>query len=122
MKLLLVFCIFILTIDLNCCKDLNLDRTNFRTNINGFIKPSTRNTGGLTMSQTIRKFNNATEEAGPPTLWKVTKAARNFDMDYFYRHPIVAALLIFTFCSLLMTLSLPCILYIFTLKRHITEQ
>ena len=74
------------------------------------------------MSQTIRKFNNATEEAGPPNLWKVTKAARNFDSGYFYRHPIVAALLILTFCSTIMILSLPCILYIFILKRHISEQ
>ena len=126
MKILLLFCIIILNIDLNCCKNLDLDQKNFRliTPINslGFVKPGTRNTGGWTMSQTIRKFTNTTEETGPLTLWQITKAARNFDSNYFYRHPIIAAILILTFCSMVMILSLPCILYIFILKRHITDE
>ena len=127
MKLILLFCIIILIIDLNCCKDLDLDQKKFRfgitpTNSLGFVKPGTRNTGGVTMWQTINKSANTTEETGPPTLWQITKAARNFDSNYFYRHPIVAALLFLTFCSMIMILSLPCILYIFILKRHITEQ
>ena len=74
------------------------------------------------MWQTINKSANTTEQTGPPTLWQITKAARNFDSGYFYRHPIVAAMLILTFCSTIMILSLPCILYIFILKRHIAEQ
>ena len=126
MKLLLLFCIFILNIELNCCKDLDLDRKNFRlitpTNSLGFVKPGTRNTGGLTMSQTIRKSANTTEETGPLTLWQITKAARNFDSNYFYRRPIIAAMLILTFCSMVMILSLPCILYIFILKKHISDE